>query len=342
MTEDHTGGAVWAGAATGIGSWPGTDPREAASIVVGELADLPHVVELPERGLGADMLGRASALLVDLHLDASTTGYRLASRRGNVAARARDFLAQDLDALEEAWERAGLGSNRTVKVQSVGPLTLAAHIELGTGRRVLTDRGAVRDLSESLGEGIARHAAEVTRRLGVRVVAQLDEPALPDVLAGTLKGRTVLETVPAWPDPEVLDVLDTTIAGTGLSVAVHCCADAVPTDLIRRSAADALAFDVSRVKRAGLDGLGALFDSGTVPILGLVSTDPNPSGATWREQAAPAVALVDRLGFPRSVLRSVGVSPTCGLASATVERSRAALREARDIVAAFAEEPETL
>ncbi len=38
------------GCATGIGSLPGTDPAEAMRIVLGELPDLPHLVELPARG----------------------------------------------------------------------------------------------------------------------------------------------------------------------------------------------------------------------------------------------------------------------------------------------------
>ena len=37
-------------AATGLGSWPGVAPRQAARIVVGELHQLPHLVELPARG----------------------------------------------------------------------------------------------------------------------------------------------------------------------------------------------------------------------------------------------------------------------------------------------------
>lgn len=52
--------------ATGIGSWPGTAAREAAQVVVGELAGaLAYLTELPARGVGADMLGRAGGLLVD-------------------------------------------------------------------------------------------------------------------------------------------------------------------------------------------------------------------------------------------------------------------------------------
>ena len=38
------------GAATGIGSLPGTDPAEATALVLGELPDLPHLPELPGAG----------------------------------------------------------------------------------------------------------------------------------------------------------------------------------------------------------------------------------------------------------------------------------------------------
>lgn len=342
MTADPAGRAAWAGAATGIGSWPGADARESAAVILGELPELPHLVELPARGLGADMIGRASALLVDLHLDGTTTGYRLTGRRGTIAARAEDLLHQDLDAFEEAWENAGFGPDRTVKVQSVGPLTLAAHTELTTGRRVLTDPGAVRDLSESLGEGLSRHAAELTRRTGAPVVVQLDEPALPDVLAGTLKGRTILETVAAVPEPEAQHVLDTTIEATRRSVAVHCCAGTVPAALLRASAADAVALDVARVSAGDLDGIGELFDAGTTLLLGLVPATAPATPPTWRQAAAPAVTLIDRLGFPRAVLRSVAVTPACGLAGADPAWARTALRLTRDVAAAFAEEPDTL
>ena len=172
------------GLVTGIGSWPGTDARESAATILGELGGFPHLVELPSRGLGADMVGRAGAILVDINLDASTRAYRVVPRRGKVAKRAEDFLNQDLDALEEAWESARLvGEDHVVKLQVAGPLTLGAEIEVANGSRVLVDRGALRDVAESLGEGLARHAAEVTRRTGAAVVIQLDEPQIAAVLA---------------------------------------------------------------------------------------------------------------------------------------------------------------
>ena len=117
-------------AATGIGSWPGTSPRHAAEVVVGELHDLPYLPELPARGLGADMIGRAGALLVDIALDTVPRGYRIAARPGSVTRRACSMLDEDLDTFEEAWEKAGgVGSGRAVKVQAPGPITLAARSE---------------------------------------------------------------------------------------------------------------------------------------------------------------------------------------------------------------------
>ncbi|HEY5855006.1 MAG TPA: methionine synthase, partial [Aldersonia sp.] len=252
----------FAGRATGIGSWPGTDPREAASTVVGEVPDLAHLVELPARGVGADMIGRAGALLVELALDTTTRGYRIAARPGNVARRAHDLLREDLDAFEEAWEVGGrVGDGSTVKVQVAGPLTLASEIELAGGHRLLTDPGAVRDLAASLAEGVAAHVAEMRRRLQADVVVQLDEPAARAVLDGSVRGVTGLDVVRALPAPDALDLLDTVIGGVGAPVAVHCCGSAPPLELFRRSGAVAVGLDVSVLTARDLDGVGELLDS---------------------------------------------------------------------------------
>src|ERR1700759_1050375 len=183
--------------ASGVGSWPGVAPREAAEIVVGELADaLAHIVELPARGVGADILGRAGAMLIDVAIDTVPRGYRIAARPGAVTRRAISLLDEDMDALEEAWEAAGLrGGDRVVKVQAPGPITLAAELELANGHRAITDPGAVRDLAGSLAEGVAIHRAEIARRLECTAVVQLDEPSLAAALAGRLTGVTSLTPV---------------------------------------------------------------------------------------------------------------------------------------------------
>ncbi|UGT72234.1 methionine synthase [Nocardia gipuzkoensis] len=332
------------GIATGVGSWPGLDPREAAATIVGELGDLPHLVELPGRGAGADLIGRVSALLVDLRFDTTPRGYRLAQRPGSVSRRAHDLLRTDLDALEEAWENAGLSdAGRVVKLQSAGPLTLAAQVELPGGHRVLTDPGAVRDLSASLAEGLAQHVAEVRKRLGAHVVLQLDEPSLSAVLGGSLRGVSVLNTVRALPEPEALALLDTVIAAQSAPVLVHSCAEPPALGLLRRSAAAAIGFDLSTIGTGQLDEVGEALEAGKQLVLGVVPTEPQAATVTWREFAEPGVRLVDRLSFGRRTLaQRVAVSPACGLAGVPLEWSRRALRLAAEVARAYAEEPEEL
>ncbi|MFC6010966.1 methionine synthase [Nocardia lasii] len=332
------------GVATGLGSWPGTDPREAAATIIGELPALPHLVELPERGIGADMIGRVSALLIDLRFDATTRGYRLAARPTGVSRRARDLLHADLDAIEEAWETAGLlGSGRVVKIQSAGPLTLAAEVELPGGHRILTDSGAVRDLSESLAEGLARHAAEIRKRLGAEVVIQLDEPRLTTVLEGSLQGPSILNTVRALPEPDALHILDTVITAQSSPVLLHSCASRPPLVTMGRTAAAALSFDAATITTADLDALGEILDAGKKLALGLTPTQPPAAPITWHTVAEPAVRLVDRLGFPRTTLRThILATPACGLSGTPLPWARTALSLTTDAARAFAEDPESI
>ncbi len=332
------------GIATGVGSWPGADPREAAATVVGELTDLPHLVELPGRGAGSDMIGRASALLVDMPFDITTRGYRLAARPGSLSRRARDLVRTDLDALEEAWENGGLaGSGRALKVQSPGPLTLAAQVELASGHRVLTDPGALRDLSESLTEGLTRHAAEVAARLGANVVVQLDEPSLTQVLEGSLKGTSLLDSVRAVPEPEALAVLEAVIDGLGSPVLVHSCASRPALGFLRGSSAAAIGFDMATIGTADLDDIGELLEAGKQLALGLIPTSAPAASIDWREIVEPAVRLFDRLGFPRRALAErILVAPACGLAGATLSWARRSLTLATEAAHALADEPEAL
>ncbi|MBH0781404.1 methionine synthase [Nocardia bovistercoris] len=332
------------GVATGVGSWPGNDPREAAATVVGEFAELAHLPELPGRGAGADMVGRVSALLVDLRFDTTVRGYRLAARPGALSRRARDLLRSDLDALEEVWETSGsAGTERVVKVQACGPLTLAAQVELPGGHRVLTDHGAVRDISESLAEGLNRHVDEVGKRLGARVVLQLDEPSIDEVLRGSLRGVSVLDTVRAMPAPEALAVLDAVITAQSAPVLVHTCAAPPALEFLRGSAAVGIGFDITTIGTGDLDHVGEIVDAGKHLVLGLVPTSEPAAPPTWRDIAEPGVRLIDRLGFARATLaRSVIVGPSCGLGAAPLAWARKAVSLSVEVARAYAEEPESL
>ncbi|PPK64281.1 methionine synthase [Actinokineospora auranticolor] len=334
------------GTATGIGALPGTDALEAATTVLGELPDLPHLPELPARGQGADMIGRAAGLLVDIAVEVVPSGYRVTARPGIDHRRAVDLLRRDLDAIEEAIGRLGTPPP-LLKVQVTGPWTLAASVELPRGHRVLTDPGALKDVTESLAEGLTRHVAEVRRRTGSQVVVQLDEPGLPAVLAGSLPTPSGYGMVPAVPEPEAREVLSTLVAAaksaSGQPVIAHCCAGDPPIALLRDTGADAIAVDATLlggVSAARLDEIGETWDAGVVFFLGTVpSTDPT-TPVDLRQVATPALRLVDRLGFPRSILADRAVAtPTCGLTTASAKWSRRAMALVREVGKAFVEPP---
>lgn len=313
-------------------------------MVVGELSKLPHLVELPARGVGADMIGRAGGLLVDIAIDTVPRGYRIVNRPGAVARRAAGFLDEDMDAFEEAVELAGLtGDGRTVKVQVAGPITLAAQLELPNGHRAITDAGAVRDLASSLAEGVGLQVAALRRRLGWAVAVQFDEPSLPAALAGRLTGVSALNPVHPVDEAVATALFDECVAVVGADVMVHSCARELPWKLLQRSTIAAVSVDVSTLAPTDLDGIGEFIESGRTVVLGVVPTTPPAAPPAVEQVAQAAVAVTDRLGFARSVLRErVGVSPACGLAAADLTWARRALELVQKTADGFAQDPEAI
>jgi methionine synthase II (cobalamin-independent) len=296
-------------------------------------------------------------LLVDLYAAPEPSGWRLADHAGRETRRARGWLSADLDAAEEA----GQGYRGAFKVQLTGPWTLAAALQLRTGQPALADPGAVRDLAASLAEGAVAHLADVTRRLPeARPVLQLDEPALPAVLAGGVPTASGLGRVPAVDRAVVRDVLrgltnqatrgQTT--GADVPVLVHCCAPSVPVRLLREAGAAAVALDVGQLPTgaaaAALDEeFGEAFESGARLVAGVYPTGPGAPGAASDALSALAGsvgrvrALWRRIGLPWAALPgAVLLSPACGLASAAPSEARDALRRCARAAAELREDPE--
>ena len=290
------------------------------------------------------MLGRAGALLIDVAIDTVPRGYRIAARPGAVTRRAVSLLDEDMDALEEAWEAAGLrGSGRVVKVQAPGPVTLAAGLELANGHRAITDPGALRDLAASLAEGLAAHRAALARRLDTPVVVQFDEPSLPTALGGQLTGVTALSPVAPLDEAVAAAVLDTCVTTVGADVLLHSCAPELPWNLLQRSTISAVSVDAASLRATDLDGIAAFVESGRTVMLGMVAASVPERRPSAEEVAAAVVAVTDRLGFGRSVLRDrIGVTPACGLAAATPQWARTAIGLARKAAEAFAEDPDAI
>lgn len=327
MSEESTRRAV----ATGIGSLPGEDIHEAVRLVVGELPDLPHLPELPERGVAAGMAGRALAVVAELGFDLQPNGWRLTDAPGVDHRRARSLLAQDLDALEE-HAQAYVGE---LKVQVAGPWTLAATVERPRGDRLLADHGARREVAQALAAGLVAHVADVRRRIpGATVLVQVDEPALPAVLAAavpTASGFGRHRSVDPPRASEALAWVFAAIAEAGAVPIAHCCAGDVPIGLLRGAGARAVSVDLDVLAAAAYDELGTALDAGERVFLGVVPATQPTSTPTDSQVVDRVLRLLDMLGFgPDEVAGQLVLTPSCGLAGATPPYAREALSLVRN------------
>jgi len=327
--------APWpTGAATGVGSLPGTDLAEAQRIVLGELPTLPHLVELPDRGPGAELIGRGAGFLVELPVEVYAGRWRVTGRPGRDLRRTRDLLDRDLDQLTEQ----AAGHTGPLKVQAAGPWTLAAGVDLPMGGPLLHDHGAVRDLAESLAEGLRTHVADVAARVpGAAVLLQVDEPSLPAVLAGRVATESGLGTLRAVERTVAASVLRVVSDAVGVPVVIHCCAPDVPLDVLRAAGAVAVALDIGLV--SDLDALGEAVDAGLGLFAGAAPTPPAGAGPSAAQVADRVRDLWRKLGFPLAQLPvQVVVTPACGLAGASGAQARAALRACHDAGRRLAED----
>jgi hypothetical protein len=333
--------AQLAAASSGFGGFPGRDAWEAARIVVGEL-DVPYLPLLPERGVWASDIGRTSALLTDFPVEVGPHGYRAAGRAGADLRRATGFLAQDVDALEEMLERDGRPGSAMV-AEVIGPVSLAAALDLANGHQALSDRGAVRDLAASLHDGVRSHVTELRRRLRRDVVLRLREPFLRDALRGEIPTVSGLGTLPAVPANAAVELLrpftDVGAAGLVLSSAISDSTLAV----LRELPDVGVWAPSSQLSSRHDDQWGWLFEAGRTVGLGLVpAREPvlaeGQRALSVKALLAPALTLAGQLGFPLPVLANqTHVTPTGDFDPKNGAWAAAALKLTTQVAAALAD-----
>jgi methionine synthase II (cobalamin-independent) len=324
--------------ATGVGSMPGNDQAaydEAVRIVLGELPDLPHVPELPGRGAHAGMTGRTLAVVAELAADLQPAGWRLTGGRepGLDHRRARSLLAQDLDTVEEQTQ----GWNGPVKLQLAGPWTLAATVERPRGDRVLADHGARRELAQALAEGVRAHVADVQRRIrGADLVVQVDEPALPAVLAGAVPTASGMHRHRRVDVPEAgaaLEWLFAAVRESGATPVAHCCASDAPVRLMAGAGAAGVSVDLDVLPAEAYDDVATLLDSGRPVHLGVVPAIAPATSPSDRSVTERVLRFLDMVGLAPAAVATLVVTPACGLAGADPAWARRALVLCRTVAA---------
>jgi len=283
------------------------------------------VPELPGRGPQADLTGRALAVMTELGADLQPAGWRLTDAPGVDHRRARSLLAQDLDAVEEHSQ----GYAGPFKIQVAGPWTLAATVERPRGDRVLADRGARRELAQALAEGLRGHVADVRRRVpGADVVVQVDEPALPAVLAGRVPTASGFSRHRSVDDPEASPALEWVFAAvseSGATPVAHCCASDAPVRLLTGAGAAGVSVDLDTLPASAYDDLAGLLEQGGPVHLGVVPSLAPGAPLSDRDVTERVLRWLDMLGLDPETAGSLVVTPACGLAGADPGWARRAI-----------------
>ncbi len=328
----------------GLGPMPGTDPRAAAEIILGEsFAGLVHLPVLPARGLGADPIGRTGALMADLHLDRGPRSWRTVDRASRLSWTAADYLARDLDACEDVWATGA----QQVRLLAVGPWTMAASVERANGALVASDFGAVRYFAQSLAAGIAAQAEQARRRFGATVSLLLSESQLPRVAQGRLAApstwmdqdgflpaqgyREIAEILREVTEPLLAAGISTTLALTsteGIAAAAIAESGAEAIWLPRASLHTSAQLDFA----AALIGQELTLELGIVPVR-VADYDEHtgePQATSARAAAEQAALLWDELGFSRmEIAQRLALAPEAGFSATPVAETVAQLGTGR-------------
>lgn len=205
--NQKSAGATWA---SGWGALETGDPREAARIIAGEAA-LPVIPQLINRGVGSSLSGSTLSLLSSSYVQGprswQMSGPTVASRRRN------DEIHRDIDVYEEAWEGGSALSSQEIKVQVMGPWSLAVATELSDGHRIVSDRSAVRGFHDEWSGGVAEYLSEIHRRFGKRIVLHIEEHYVGTLVRGRIAGTTDWDIIPPVHNDILSTEWDRTIGG---------------------------------------------------------------------------------------------------------------------------------
>jgi hypothetical protein len=162
-----------------------------------------------------------------------------------------------------------------------------------------------------------------------RLVVQVDEPALPAVLGGsvpTASGFHRHRSVDLPQASETLEWVLGAITDAGAEPWVHSCAAGVPWGPLRSAGARGLSADLATLTAADHDALAEAVEAGATVALGVVpALDPAqpPTDAAVTEAV---LRWLDMLGLdPAEAGPRLVLTPACGLAGASVAWVRRAL-----------------
>ena len=202
--------------ATTSGFFPGDSQADAQYRLLGELGapNIPALALLPARGWRYSLLTRTVAQLEGMDYDIGESGWRLSF--GGSSVRSKDaHLAclsweSDINILADAAgslsQRVGAPWHGSMNLALLGPVSLGTRMHLPRGEAVLSDRGAWRDMSESMLYSLPSIFARLREALDAADAPLNLELIEPDVLAahlGSVRTSSGYGRVRSVPMPEL-------------------------------------------------------------------------------------------------------------------------------------------
>jgi hypothetical protein len=322
--------------ASALGVLPGVSAQEAAQVVAGEFSNALFLPVLPERGPGADPVGRTAGMLSAISSDFSTSvipsGWQISRTPGIDMQRAHDFLRQDQDAIEEHAQ--GFSEQFTCTV--VGPLSWCAKVESASGESLIRDLGAVSEVSLVLAEAVREHLQSVQRIFSdAQLTIVLEEPQAAAACAGTIPTASGLNNYVNIDRARILEFWEPLIALARNSHAGFGVAMGVDNELFVEPLLNAGAttyFDV-----AASSCLGELIDQKRTTYWSIKSQ------LTARENALDIARQITSLGFSLSeTAGSLIVVPRPTSVSRDWVAARSAITIVREVVGLLNDEDRLL
>jgi len=336
------GGFELNGLATAIGSMPHVEPREACSLVLKYLSEIPAWPQLPKKSFLENMYVQFSEgfpgaivegdrIWVDRSRDLSQPLEQLYSAYLENRMEYGKISAKHAAGLHAFLEQAKGKGRKVIKGQMTGPISFGLSVTDQNRRPLLYD--------EVLADAIAKHLRlkaawqeKALRSMCPKTIISVDEPYLSSLGSAFV----------SFPREQVITLLEEVLGGISSLKAIHCCGNTDWSVLLQTSI-DILSFDAynygetlalypAEVKN--------FLNRGGVIAWGIV---PNDEQALTKETEASigdrlekAMRLLSKKGISYDIIKSQClITPSCGLGSISIEAATKALELTAAVSADF-------
>lgn len=327
--------------ATGIGSVPFTNPKEACRIVFENFPKIPFWPQLPKRSFLENMYVQYAEGMPGIVVDQARKTIHVDSGRAysELERTYERYLADDIDFFAITEERAAglyefldIFPSVSVKASFVkghitGPVSFALSVTDENKRPVIYDKDLFEAITKALVMKAKWQIAKLKKILG-NVIIFIDEPYLVSIGSSYVNIDAALAS-------EKIGEAAQAIREAGAFSAIHCCGNTDWSMLLKRDI-DIINFDAYNfVKEFVLyaDDIRKFAERGGTIAWGIVPS----SEAIDRESAASLAARLDSAvealasrGIGRETIGSL-ITPSCGLGSLDEIRAKKIMASAAEL-----------